>query len=450
MEPGTVLLGKYRIERVLGEGGMGVVALARHLQLHQLVAIKFLRPAVLGKKQIVERFLREARAAVKLRGEHVCRVQDVGVFEDGAPYMVMEYLEGSELSTLVADQTRPGSMVAVDFILQACEGLAEAHALGIVHRDIKPSNFFITRRPDGSALLKILDFGISKAPTDIELTGTDTVLGTPAYMSPEQMRSSKHVDARTDIWALGIMLYQFLSGNRPFDAPTFSAVCLKVNMDPVPPIAEPLPPGLEAVVQRCLEKDPANRYQNVAELAAALVPHAQNRARAQAALERIWRVLGLVQIPAIPAWRAGTGDITGPPTTISAGGGQLVAAPPRRRSGVIAAAVVIMAVVTLVIVVAIGSDDDASEAARSGAGSSPAADASAPAVEDSGIPNAAAATTETPFDAAPPDAGVVEAASVDAGTIAATRKAKKPRRKKRGKKRKSGDSDDGDIFGPRR
>src|SRR5262245_36689886 len=185
VELGAVLAGRYRIDRVLGQGGMGIVVQAMHLQLHQPVAMKLLLPEVLGNQQIVQRFLREAQAAVQLRSEHVARVIDVGTLDTGAPYMVLEYLEGADLSNVPRSQLSVGG--GVDLMLQACEALAEAHSLGIVHRDIKPANLFITRRADGSALLKVLDFGISKTSAmGSQLTATMAVMGTPAYMSPEQ------------------------------------------------------------------------------------------------------------------------------------------------------------------------------------------------------------------------------------------------------------------------
>jgi serine/threonine protein kinase len=298
VEPGQVLLEKYRIERILGEGGMGTVARAHHVHLDQPVAIKFLLSEFLANDEIVRRFLREARTAVKLESEHVCRVLDVGRLDGGAPYIVLEFLQGRDLGDLLRAEGPLPPGVAVNFVLQACEALAEAHRLGIVHRDLKPDNLFITQRADGSALLKVLDFGISKVQSTIQesITYTHTVLGTPAYMSPEQMRSAKHVDARTDIWATGVVLYQLLSGNLPFRERSYSALCLQVVCEPAPPMQVPLPPGLEQVVARCLEKDPGLRYQNMAELAAALAPHAANARLAVSAVERISRLLGVARI----------------------------------------------------------------------------------------------------------------------------------------------------------
>ena len=208
VSPGDVLAGKYRVERVLGVGGMGVVVAARHLQLDERVALKFLREKVIDEPEIVVRFLREARAVAKLRSDHVVRVRDVGNLENGAPYIVMELLEGETLKERVKRDGALPREQAVDYLLQACSAIAEAHSHGIVHRDIKPTNLFLTFRPDGRALVKVFDFGISKqlpthADPDAELgmTATTSMLGSPLYMSPEQMVSARNVDARTDIWS---------------------------------------------------------------------------------------------------------------------------------------------------------------------------------------------------------------------------------------------------------
>ena len=199
----SIIAGKYRVESTLGFGGMGVVLAARHLQLDERVAIKVLRDDVTVDAEHVARFLREAQAAVRLKSEHVARILDVGTLPDGKPYMVMELLEGLDLGRLLQDQGQLARPLAVDLVLQTCDALAEAHAIGIVHRDIKPTNLFITSRRDGSPLLKVLDFGISKAQStaELSLTQTSSMLGTPAYMSPEQMRSARNADARSDLWS---------------------------------------------------------------------------------------------------------------------------------------------------------------------------------------------------------------------------------------------------------
>lgn len=292
LEPGTVIMDKYRIERVLGRGGMGVVALARHLGLDQRVAIKFLSADMLEKPEVTERFRREAKAAVTLKTEHVCRIHDVGVLDTGIPYILMEYLDGMDLEGVLLRGGAIQPDKVVDLVLQVCEALAEAHSFGIVHRDLKPANLFVTRCVDGSPLVKVLDFGISKAPSvaDISITATHTLMGTPAYMSPEQLRSSRNVGPSTDIWSLGVVIYELLSGRRPFGGVTFSQLCLQISIDPVPPLAIELPDGLAEVVARCLQKDSAQRFPGAAALAAALAPYASNPAEAARYVQRIARI----------------------------------------------------------------------------------------------------------------------------------------------------------------
>jgi serine/threonine-protein kinase len=277
ISPGDVLAGKYRVERVLGEGGMGVVVAAHHLQLDQKVALKFLLPAALTSPDSVARFLREARAVAKIRSEHVARVIDFGQLENGSPYIVMEYLEGSDLSKWLEQRGVLPVAQAIDFVLQSCEAIADAHALGIIHRDLKPANLFCIRRSDGRFSIKVLDFGISKftvgeAPGH-DITQTNALMGSPAYMSPEQMMRSKGVDARADIWSLGVILFQLLAGRLPFPAQAVTELAIKVANEPAPPLRALRPDSperLEQVVARCLEKDRTARFQTVGELAIAL------------------------------------------------------------------------------------------------------------------------------------------------------------------------------------
>ncbi|HWN71661.1 MAG TPA: serine/threonine-protein kinase, partial [Haliangium sp.] len=293
-DPGTVLLDKYRIEHVVAKGGMGVVARAHHLHLDVPVAVKFLLPEVLEQPEVLKRFLREAQAAVKLKSEHVCRVIDVGTLETGAPYMVMEYLEGTDLRDLLRDHGRLEPGFAVDLVLQACEGLAEAHAVGIVHRDIKPSNLFLAKGTGGAPLVKLLDFGVSKAPISVDegITRSHVLVGTPPYMSPEQLKSSKDVDFRTDIWAVGAALYELLSGGRPFRAESFPGLVLMISTQPMHPLRDvTLPAGLADVIARCLEKNPDRRFQSMAELVKALAPYAGTPIQAVRSIERTARAL---------------------------------------------------------------------------------------------------------------------------------------------------------------
>lgn len=290
---GDVVEGKYEILEILGAGGMGVVVAARHNRLDERVAIKFLKPRAEGAIEAQERFLREARACAKIKSEHVVRVMDCSVLPSGAPYILMEHLEGTDL----AQHPRPIAVEdVVDWVLQACEAVAEAHALGFVHRDLKPSNLFLTRRGDGSACVKVLDFGISKvmpevSGTDPSLTDTQSVFGSPAYMSPEQVRSAKRADPRSDIWALGVILYELLTGELPFRGETSSGTLAAIVADtPHPPgsLRRDVSAELGAAILHCLEKDPSARFQNLGELARALAPH--GGASAAQSLERIQKL----------------------------------------------------------------------------------------------------------------------------------------------------------------
>jgi eukaryotic-like serine/threonine-protein kinase len=282
--PGTVVGGKFRIERVIAEGGMGLVVAATHLDLDQLVALKFFRAEVgADRRSLLERFTREAKAAARLKSEHVARVFDVSVTDDGRPYMVIEYLEGQSLDRLL-DENGPLDVArAVEYAAQACEGLAEAHARGIVHRDIKPSNLFLVSRPPGPGIIKILDFGISKlALSDASNFATNIMMGTPCYMSPEQIRSTATVDHRADIWSLGATLYQLLAGKAPFDASRdLLALAESIVFDspqPLDQLRPDIPKQLAGVVARCLSKDRNARYSSTGELAVALLPFAGPRA----------------------------------------------------------------------------------------------------------------------------------------------------------------------------
>lgn len=296
VSPGDVIDGKYRVESIVGVGGMGYVVAATHVELSQPVAIKFLLPDFAGNPEAVARFQREAQSAARIRNEHVARVFDIGRMSGLGPYLVMEYLVGSDLAAELQDWKCMSVQDAVDLLMQACEGTAEAHALGIVHRDLKPANLFIVRGRGGEPNVKLLDFGISKTlPTEgqapVDLTATTSVMGSPSYMSPEQIRSSKLVDYRTDVWALGVILFEMLAGVTPFEADSVQGMCAAIAADPVRSLRalrSDIPEELAAVVMQCLEKDPAKRVQHVADLATAIAPFGSDAARRGA--QRILRI----------------------------------------------------------------------------------------------------------------------------------------------------------------
>jgi eukaryotic-like serine/threonine-protein kinase len=289
---GETIAGKYRIDRVIGVGGMGMVMAAHHLELDDRVAIKFLLPETAASTEAVERFAREARAAVKIKNEHVARIADVGKLEDGTPYMVMEYLEGSDLAAWLIQHGPLPAEQAVEFVLHAGEAIAEAHSLGIVHRDLKPSNLFVTQRADGALSIKVLDFGISKTVSlgrsGASMTRTAVMVGSPMYMSPQQIRSARDVDAQGDIWALGVILYELIAGVPPFDGENLAELVNRIISEAPPSIHNYRPEvsqALEQVILRCLARDLDQRFASIAELADALLPFAPRRALAS--VERI-------------------------------------------------------------------------------------------------------------------------------------------------------------------
>jgi serine/threonine-protein kinase len=305
LKVGDLLAGKYRVERILGEGGMGVVVAAHHELLDQHVAVKLLYQDI-ADREAQSRLLLEARACAKLQSEHVARVVDVDTGADGLPFIVMELLEGADLCQIADARGALPRWLVVDYVLQALEGLAHAHSRGIVHRDLKPSNLFLANKPDGTQIIKILDFGISKSTDPVfdnqgerkkamQLTGGKAVLGSPPYMSPEQVRSPKTVDSRTDIWSLGIVMYELLTNSMPFGGDemneTFAQI-LEKEPQPIRQIVNGVPEGLERIVMRCLAKNRDNRFADVSELARALVAYGsgtwmQSADRVQATMSRI-------------------------------------------------------------------------------------------------------------------------------------------------------------------
>jgi len=340
LKEGDVLAGRYRIERVIAVGGMGVVVAARHVQLGQRVALKVLHDNT-ASPQATARFLSEAKASAQLRSDHVVRVSDVGQLDSGDPFMVMELLEGNDLAAVLEQEGPMPVSQAVEYVLQACEGIAEAHAARIIHRDLKPENLFRTLRSNGSPLIKVLDFGVSKALSeDVRVAGTvtttDAVFGSPLYMSPEQMQSAAKADERSDIWSIGVVLYELVTGRMPFDAESMAGLAVVVATEPPRHLQKDAPNApieLEAVVEKCLQKRPEHRYPNVAELAADLEPFAPH---ARQHVENIQRLLQGATMPArsIPAAPSSNrliavgAETLGPLDAAMSGAFQL---PPKRR-----------------------------------------------------------------------------------------------------------------------
>ncbi len=276
---GRVVANKYRIDGVLGEGGMGVVVVATDTTLERKLAMKFMRPELAKDPEAAARFLREARASVKLSSDHVARVHEVGTAEDGAPFMAMEFLDGKDLAAHLVARGRFEIDEAIGYVVEACDAVAEAHAVGIVHRDLKPMNLFLARRPKGRHIVKVLDFGISKLVaeegTAMQITHSIATLGSPLYMAPEQMRSARNCDARTDVWALGVILFEFLIGRVPFMSHSATALALMVAQDPPPrprDLRPEIPREVEDAILKCLAKAPAARFASVDEFVAAIEP----------------------------------------------------------------------------------------------------------------------------------------------------------------------------------
>ncbi|HKY41278.1 MAG TPA: serine/threonine-protein kinase [Polyangiaceae bacterium] len=295
---GSLLLGKYRLEAVLGEGGMGVVYAARHLQLEERVAVKLVRSEHANTVKLAARLVSEAKATVRLKNDHVVRILDAGTLEDGQPFIVMEYLEGEDLSKWRGRQEQPPLAQTIDYLLQACEAVAEAHSLGIVHRDLKPANLFLQSTATG-ARIKVLDFGISRIlDTTGKMSGatsTHSLVGSPAYASPEQLTTPELVDTRTDIWSLAVVCYELLTGKSPFSAASLALVCTRVLHDTPPRLRvlrRDAPAALERALMLALQKRPQKRPQTIREWAEELAPFGSPAAR-----ESLTRIQAIKPVP---------------------------------------------------------------------------------------------------------------------------------------------------------
>jgi len=411
--PGDILLGKYRIEKVLGKGGMGIVVAVQHVELGQRYAIKFLLPNVQAHPGAVERFLREARAAARLHSEHVARVHDVGYMENGLPYMVMEYLDGADLQATLYKEGPLSSDLALTYLDQVCDAIAEAHAAGIVHRDLKPANLFLIRRRNGAPCVKVLDFGISKhleANDGIDLTSTNSTIGSPLYMSPEQISKSKSVDTRSDIWALGVILYELIAGKSPFLASTALEVVSRILQEEPVPIRLVRPDvseRAEGVIAGCLRKRREERFQTIEELQAYLqkgtLPFAQTAENiAETAVSPKPSAPSIPSLPSSPSISSvpgisntpapssgATPVVTTGPTPVAFGQTQPLPAPlPRKRTGLVIAATAITVGLGGALFVITNHSNDPKNAAPTSSGIAATATAA--------IPAATSATVATP------------------------------------------------------
>lgn len=280
---GSIIGEKYRIVRYLAEGGMGKVYEAVHVVVMRRFALKFLHPALALRRDALARFKQEATAAGSLENEHIAAVIDFGITPSSSPYLVMEYLEGLDLGMLLESEGPLSIERACDLTMQACVGIEKAHARGIIHRDLKPSNLFVTRRGDGTDLLKVMDFGVAKlleSEANSTVTRTGSIIGTPAYMSPEQARGEVLIDHRADLHALGVILYELLSGRTPHPGDSSNAIIHHLATQRALPLVmegREFPPALVALVERALALNPDDRFASADELAQELKRFAQTR-----------------------------------------------------------------------------------------------------------------------------------------------------------------------------
>jgi eukaryotic-like serine/threonine-protein kinase len=352
---GTIV-DKYTIVRILGRGGMGTVYEARHSRLARRVAIKFLLPDFAANREVLRRFENEAKAAGGLEHPNLAAVTDFGRADDGSPYLVMEFLEGEDCAKLLSRQGSLAASRAANIVVQACRGLAVAHKAAIVHRDLKPENLFVTDAGDGSDLIKVLDFGIAKlkvADAGV-VTGTGATFGTAYYMSPEQARGAGEVDPRTDVWSMGVVLYEMLSGRKPFLGEQFLEVIHQIlSFDP-PPLATlrpDLPPKLVAAIDWAMKKDLRERLPSVISLAEALAPFAGARGAAESP-----RAAGAFEATlATPGTHVGVGGPSlGVPSSVVSGEKSGVPATPAASRGSLKVALIVGAVVVLAAVIIMG------------------------------------------------------------------------------------------------
>ena len=287
---GELVGDRYRVGPVIGAGGMGIIYKAQHIELGTSVALKVIRPDIARNSSVWRRFSREARALGALHNRHVVRVHDAGTLESGLRYLVMELLDGTDLRRLLQSEGALPIPRAVDYVSQVCSALGDAHRLNIIHRDVKPENIFLAQHRSGEPTIKLLDFGVALFLDDAgQLTVPGRNVGSPHYLSPEQMQNPSGVDQRSDIWAIALLMFELLAGRSPFYGLNAAQTCLKISRGPMPAVAEVLPhvpAALTQVIQRCLALDPARRPQSADELIASLEPFSSRHAQLAPAATR--------------------------------------------------------------------------------------------------------------------------------------------------------------------
>lgn len=396
---------------------MGVVVSAWHTGLEQRVAIKLLLSHMrLSDGSALERFQREARAAARIQSEHVCRVLDTGHLEDGTPFLVMEYLEGCDLSDELLRRGRFEVTEAVRYVREACVALMHAHQAGVIHRDLKPANLFLVQRQDGARLVKVLDFGVSKSISstgipNLTLTKTSAMVGSPIYMSPEQLNSSKDVDGRTDIWALGIILYELMAGRTPFYGESIAQLVNAVlNTEPesLSAAGVDVPPGLEQVVRRALAKSRDQRYGSAKELYNALAPFSDDRPGSISGMQS--------QRPPVPTRSMSGSEVPPRPAGVGAAATPPQTTAPETGSGRTRTALIALLLIALAGVAAVFSRRNRDEPQSADTGSAPSGPSAPPASVEPPLPppSTAAATATDTLPEGPSQPSAAE--PVDAGT----------------------------------
>ncbi len=442
---GATLAGKYEVRRLIGSGGMGAVYEGVHVEIGKRVAIKILDRDHSRNEEIAERFRREGRAASRVESEHVVQVFDVGSDDAHGLYLVMELLEGEDLATRLDRERLLDVPIAIDVAWQAARGLAKAHAAGVVHRDLKPGNVFLSRRDDGSTVVKLVDFGISKLLTDESKDGAITrhgsALGTPQYMSPEQAQGHA-VDHRTDVWSLGAVLYEMLAGKPAYDLlENYEQTIFAIVLNDPPSLAEVapwVPPPVAALVGEALTHDVGQRIQDcgtfarlLADTAHALEPDARPSGpnaplvltrRSSGSIPRIVPAdAETIPPPAQPVTVTGMAVRTGNYPSVEHDEAPVASTTPRRRGAIVVALVALAAVIGGAAFVLAGRADRASEpVAAPGAQSPPESSATQPHV----VPQAASTTAApviAPTHAAPTPKPAAKPAKSAPSAVASTK-----------------------------